>query len=73
VTKFEDLPDNIQALLLAKLGMAASANRCATLHELARRKRTDLTGAWRSICRAAGQPPCTVPLDAVNAPRSIDG
>jgi hypothetical protein len=66
MTKFEDLPLNIQALLLAKLGMEVSANRCVTIHELARRRRTDLMGAWRGVCRMAGQPPCTIPRDVTN-------
>jgi hypothetical protein len=69
IAKFEDLPANIQALLLAKLGMEVSARRCKTIHELAIRQRTDLMSVWKAVCRAAGQPPCAIPVGVANEHR----
>ena len=64
---FEHLAANVQALLLAKLAMELSAEGCANLHDLARKRDLDVTGTWRRICRMAGQPVCAVPVDAVAA------
>lgn len=68
MTKFEDLPGNIQALILAKLALELKTNGCANLHALAKTRHTDLTSVWRRICRTAGQPMCTLPVAAM-APR----
>jgi hypothetical protein len=65
MTKFEDLAANIQALILAKLAMDLNRHRCANLYELAKKQHTDLKGAWRAICRTAGQAPCTIPAGAL--------
>ena len=61
MNKFEDLPANVRALLLARLAIEIKINRCTSLHELAKRQQTDVATAWGSICRMAKQPLCTVP------------
>ena len=65
MTKFEDLPKNVQTLMLAKLALELSIHRCANLFELAKRQRLNVNEAWRRICRLAGQPVCTVPEEAM--------
>jgi hypothetical protein len=64
--RFEDLPGNHQALILAKLAMAMSERNAPSIHHLARTRQTDLMGIWRSICRKAGQPVCTIPVGAMD-------
>jgi hypothetical protein len=59
--KFEDLPENVRALLLARLGAELAARKSRNLHQLARLQQTDTAHVWRDICRKAGQPVCTVP------------
>jgi len=61
MSKFEDLPENIRALILAKLAREMNAHRCATFGELANKKHSDVLTMWRGICRMAGQPTCTMP------------
>ena len=38
--------------MLTKLAMELSIHRCANLQDLARKQRTDPTGAWRAISEA---------------------
>jgi hypothetical protein len=64
--RFEDLPGNHQALILAKLAMEMTERKAPSIHHLARTCRTDLMGIWRSICRKAGQPLCTIPIEAMH-------
>ena len=64
--RFEDLPGNHQALILAKLAMEMTARNALSIHHLARTRQTDLMGIWRSICRKAGQPVCTIPIGAMD-------
>lgn len=61
MTRFEDLPANVKALLLAKLAIELKTNRCANLYELAKRRNTSITAAWRGICQLSKQPICTIP------------
>jgi hypothetical protein len=61
MTKFEDLAHNVQALIMAKLAMEMKTYQSASLYDLASKRHTDLTGVWRGICRASGQPVCTIP------------
>ena len=63
LVRFEDLPANVRALMLTKLAMELSIHRCANLQDLARKQRTDTTGAWRVICRLLRQPVSTIPED----------
>jgi len=63
LVRFEDLPANVRALMLTKLAMVLSVHRCANLQDLARKQRTDPTGAWRAICRLLRQPVSTIPQD----------
>jgi hypothetical protein len=65
MTRFEDLPANVRALLLAKLAMELKANRCVNLCELAMRKNLDMMAAWRGVCRVSKQPSCTIPQDVM--------
>jgi hypothetical protein len=65
MNKFEDLPANVRALLLAKLAMELKANGCVNLCDLAMRKNIDMTTAWRGVCLAAKQPRCTIPQDVM--------
>jgi hypothetical protein len=69
MTRFEDLPDNIRALILAKLAMELRMRGGNSLHDLARRQQTDVVDAWRRICRLSGQPVCTIPAEAVQSHR----
>jgi hypothetical protein len=63
--KFEDLPEKNRALILVKLALELQIQGLATMHELARARHTDLTGVWRYICRKAGQPLCTLPIETM--------
>jgi hypothetical protein len=65
MAKFEHLPENVRALILAKLAAELAAHKSADLHELARMQRTNVAHAWRDICRKAGQPACTIPADVM--------
>jgi hypothetical protein len=65
LVRFEDLPANVRALMLTKLAMELSIHRCANLQDLARKQRTDPTGAWRAICRLLRQPVSTIPQDVM--------
>jgi hypothetical protein len=67
--RFEDLPGNHQALILAKLALEMTEQNAPSIHHLARTRQTDLMGLWRSICRKAGQPLCTIPLAAMDGLR----
>lgn len=67
VTKFENLPANAQALILAKLAMELRSQHTASIDRLARMRRTDVMSLWRSICRKAKQPVCSIPLDAIGS------
>jgi hypothetical protein len=60
--RFEDLPGNHQALILAKLALEMIERNASSIHHLARTRQTDLMGIWRSICRKAGQPVCAIPI-----------
>lgn len=64
IIKFENLPANARALILAKLAVALQKQNSASIHDLAQTRRTDVMSLWRSICRMAKQPVCSVPLDA---------
>ena len=65
MVRFEDLPANVQALMLSKLAMELNIHHCTSLHDLAKKQRTDTAGAWRTICRSIRQPVSTVPNEAV--------
>lgn len=62
--KFEDLPANARALILAKFAMELKARNTAKINRLAATPQIDVTRLWRSICRKAKQPVCTIPADA---------
>jgi len=63
MAKFEELPGNVRALILAKLAAELAAHKSANLYQLARLQRTDAMHVWRDICRKAGQPVCTIPVE----------
>jgi hypothetical protein len=63
--RFEDLPLNARALILAKLAVEMKAQNARTLRHLAQIRRTDVNELWRNICRSAGQRPCTLPAQAI--------
>lgn len=65
MTRFEDLPRNTQALILAKLAMEMDLHKSPNIHHLASKRATDVTGVWRDICRRAGQSKCTIPTEAM--------
>lgn len=67
--RFEDLPRNHQALILAKLALEMNEQNAPSIHHLAKARQTDLMGIWRSICRKAGQPVCTIPIEAMDEQR----
>ncbi len=62
--KFEDLPANARALILAKFAMELKARNTAKIHRSARTPQINVMSLWRSICRKARQPVCTIPVDA---------
>lgn len=63
MAKFEDLPENVRALILAKLAAELAAHKSVNLYQLAKLQGTGLTHAWRDVCRKAGQPVCTIPAE----------
>ncbi len=65
--KFEELPANARALILAKLAVALQAQNSASIRDLAQTHRTDVMSLWRSICRTAKQPVCSIPLEAIGS------
>lgn len=65
IIKFEELPANARALLLAKLAVALRARNSASIYDLAKTQLTDVTSLWRGICRKAKQPVCTIPAEAI--------
>lgn len=65
IIKFEELPANARALLLAKLAVALRTQKSATINDLAETQLIDVMSLWRSICRKARQPVCTIPADAI--------
>lgn len=65
IVKFEDLPANARALLLAKLAVALRAQNSASIYDLAETRLVDVMSLWRSICRKARQPVCTIPDGAI--------
>jgi hypothetical protein len=65
VNRFEDLPANVRALLLARLAIELRINRCTSLYELAKRRNADMITVWREVCRLSKQPACTIPQAAV--------
>jgi hypothetical protein len=71
MTRFEDLPRNMQALILAKLAVEMDFHKSSNIHHLASKRATDVTGVWRDICRKAGQSTCTIPVAAMG-PRGRD-
>lgn len=65
VVKFEQLPANARALLLAKLAIALRARNSTSIRDLAETQLIDVMSLWRGICRKARQPVCTIPADAI--------
>ena len=70
IVKFEELPANARALLLAKLAIALRAQNSASIHDLAATQLIDVASLWRRICRKAKQPVCTIPSDASGQTRT---
>jgi hypothetical protein len=62
--KFENLPANARALILARLALELKARNIANIRRLAQTREIDAMNLWRSICRKANQPVCTIPVDA---------
>lgn len=65
IIKFEELPANARALLLAKLAVALRARNSASIYDLAETQLIDVKSLWRKICRKAKQPVCTIPSDVI--------
>jgi hypothetical protein len=63
--RFEELPGNVQALILAKLAVEIKAANARSIHHLAIARRTDVRALWRIICRKAAQQLCTIPVGLV--------
>jgi hypothetical protein len=62
--RFEELPENVPALILAKLATEMKAARAHSIYHLAKMRRSNVGDLWRIICRNVSQPVCTMPLDA---------
>jgi hypothetical protein len=60
--RFEELPGNVRALILAKLAIELKAAKAHSIYHLAKMQRSDVGDLWRTICRKAAQPVCTVPI-----------
>jgi hypothetical protein len=58
---FEDLADNVERLIYAKLALAMVSENCNHIVELARKRRKDVDSVWRDVCWTAGQHACTIP------------
>ena len=69
MTKFESLALNVQALILAKLGLEIVTEECANLSGLADKRRQDIAAVWREVCRKAGQGVCTIPEEILYDPK----
>ena len=65
IVKFEQLPANTRALLLAKLAVALRMQKSASIYDLAETQLIDVMSLWRGICRKAKLPVCTIPVDAI--------
>lgn len=65
--RFEKLPENVRALILAKLAMEITAARAHSIHHLAKLQRSDVGVLWRTICRKAAQPACTIPAEVLRS------
>lgn len=63
--RFEELPGNVQALMLAKLAMEMRAANAHSIHHLAKIKGSNVADLWRAVCCKAAQPVCTVPIAAM--------
>jgi len=68
MTKFEDLPADAQALILAKLANELRTQKSHSIHHLARERRIDVMSVWRGICRKANQHVCTIPVNSMHSP-----
>jgi hypothetical protein len=64
MTRFEELPPNVRALMLAKLAIELRTRKASSIYQLAQKRRTNVRRLWRSICRMAKQPACTIPVTA---------
>jgi hypothetical protein len=73
MTKFEDLPTNTRALILAKLASELQWKKSPSIYHLAKQRQTDLMGVWRGICRKANQPICTIPVESMYPPQRPRG
>lgn len=62
LTRFEELPVNARALILAKLAAEMKSAKAYSIHDLAKMQRSDVDRLWRVICRKAAQPVCTIPI-----------
>lgn len=59
---FEELPRNVQALILAKLAIEMKAAKAHSIYHLARIRKSDVGDLWRTVCRKAAQPVCSIPI-----------
>ena len=66
---FEELPRNIQALLRMKLLTELNSEKCENLFAMAKKRNEDVEHVWRDICRKAGQPVSSIPIEIVKARR----
>ena len=64
LTRFEELPINVRALILARLATEMKAAKAGSVHHLAKMQRSNVNVLWRAICRKAAQPACTIPIGA---------
>jgi len=66
--RFEELPENVRALILAKLAMEMKAAKAHSLYHLAKIQKSEVSDLWHNICRKAAQPLCTIPIEAREKP-----
>lgn len=67
MTRFEELPGNVQTLMLAKLAMELKQLNAIDLCHLALLRQVSMTELWHSICRKAQQPVCSLPIGAATS------
>jgi hypothetical protein len=51
--RFEDLPENVRALILAELATEMTSARAGSIYHLAKMQRSDVRDLWSTICRKA--------------------
>lgn len=63
LVRFEKLPGNVQALILARLALEMKVAKAQSIFHLAKIRHSNVADLWRTICHKAAQPVCTIPIE----------